>query len=91
LRRGELLALRWDDMDIERRLANVHRALEQHKGGKCAVKDTKTKKSRRPVPLMSEAVEVLKKHRAQQSAVRLRSPGYNAEGLVFPDPATGNA
>jgi integrase len=91
LRRGELLALRWGDVDLDRRVANVRRALEQLKGGACAVKDTKTKKSRRPVPLTTEAIDVLKAHRAPQNAIRLRSPGYNPEGLVFPDPATGDA
>jgi integrase len=90
LRRGELLALKWQDIDLERRVANVRRALEQQKGGECAFKDTKTKKSRRPVPLTGEAGELLKAHRAAQNAIRLSTGGsYNAEGLVFPDPSTG--
>lgn len=91
LRRGELLGLRWSDVDLEGRVANVCRALEQLKGGASAFKDTKTKNSRRPVPLTAAAVDMLKAHRAQQNAIKLRSPGYNPEALVFPEPATGLA
>jgi integrase len=89
LRRGELLALRWEDVDFDQRVVNVHRSLEQLKGGECACKDTKTKKSRRQVPLNVEAIDVLTAHRAGQNAIKLRLPGYNPEGLVFCEPATG--
>ena len=42
LRRGETLALRWDDIDVERQVANVQRSLEQLQNGKCSFKATKT-------------------------------------------------
>jgi integrase len=84
-----VLALRWEDIDIDRRVLNARRALEQVRGSLSAFKDTKTVKSRRPVPLTSEAIEVLKAHRAEQNSVKLRAPNYNPEGLVFPEPATG--
>lgn len=89
MRRSELLGLKWQDVDFEGRVVNVRRALEQIKGSVSAFKDTKTLKSRRQVPLMAEAIEVLKAHRAEQNAIRLRTPGYNAEGLVFCELATG--
>ncbi|MGZ3540452.1 MAG: site-specific integrase, partial [Vulcanimicrobiaceae bacterium] len=86
LRRGELLALRSDDVDLERGPLHVRRSLEQLKGGKCAFKQPKTKKSRRVVPLQSAAVAALRQVRAKQSAIKLRLRGYNAGALVFPDP-----
>jgi integrase len=89
LRRGELLALGWRDVDFDQRVVNVRRSLEQLKGGECAFKDTKTKKSRRQVPLNDEAIDVLTAHRAGQNAIKLRLPGHNPEGLIFCDPATG--
>jgi integrase len=89
LRRSELLGLKWKDVDFDRRVLNVRRALEQIKGSVSAFKDTKTLKSRRQVPLTSEAIDVLTAHRAGQNAIKLRAPGYNPEGLVFPEVATG--
>jgi integrase len=67
----------------------VHQSLEQLKGGGFQFKGTKTRRSRRAVPLTAEAIALLKAHRAEQNAVRLQAPGYNAEGLLFPDPSTG--
>lgn len=91
LRRGELLGLKWDDIDFENRWLYVRRALEQLENG-CAFKEPKTKKSRRHIALHADALEALRKHKAQQNGVRLALGGeYNAEGLVFPDPLTGEA
>ncbi|MEO6835535.1 MAG: site-specific integrase, partial [Candidatus Tumulicola sp.] len=71
LRRGELLALKWEDVDFGRRVLAVRRALEQLAGGVVAFKDTKTKRSRRGVALTPDALELLKAHRAEQNATRL--------------------
>jgi integrase len=91
LRRGELLAMQWDDVDLERRVLNVRRSLEQTESRKWAFKDTKTLGSRRPVPLTAEAIDVLKAHRAEQNRVRLKTAGsYNGQRMVFPNPATGD-
>jgi integrase len=46
LRRGELLGLRWDDVDLERGTLRVGRALVREGGGH-ALGETKTKRSRR--------------------------------------------
>jgi integrase len=89
LRRSKLLGLKWNDIDFDGRVVNVRRAVEQIKGSVCAFKDTKTLKSRRGVPLIGEAIELLKAHRAEQNAIKLRTPGYNPEGLIFCNPATG--
>ena len=51
MRRGELLGLKWQDVDFDRRVVNVRRALEQIRGSVCEFKDTKTDKSRRAIPL----------------------------------------
>jgi integrase len=89
MRRGEILGLKWEDVDLDRGEASVRRSLEQHKGGDTAFKAPKTTKSRRQVPLTDEAIRVLKAHRAGQNAIKLRLPGWNPEGLIFCDPLTG--
>lgn len=92
VRRGELLGLKWSDVDIARRVAVIQRSLEQIRPGVNAFKDTKTKKSRRQVPLTDEAIDILRKHRAEQSAIKLSTGGtYNPADMVFPEPATGLA
>jgi len=55
LRRGELIALRWRDIDFELMQANVTHTVWRNVEG-----DTKTEASRKPVPLHPYVVEQLK-------------------------------
>ncbi len=95
LRRGELLALSWDDIDLERRVLPVRRSLEVvHVDGERMVcyTEPKTKKSRREVSLTATALEVLRRQRAEQARLRLAVGGaWGDETLVLPDPRTGEA
>jgi integrase len=70
LRRGEILALRWEDVDLERALLQVRRTLEQARGG-LRFKEPKTEKGRRLVALGPETVETLRRHRREQIKERL--------------------
>jgi integrase len=70
LRRGEMLGLRWSDIDLERRFLTVRQSLEQTKAG-LRFKPPKTKGSRRRIDLSLSLVEVLQRHRAKQAAARL--------------------
>jgi integrase len=70
LRRGELLGLRWKDMDLKNNILTVNQTLLPNSEGLqfCA---PKTKKSRRPVTLPASVVDTLKKHKAKQNEERL--------------------
>jgi integrase len=59
LRRGELIALRWQDIDFELFQANVTPAVWHNVEG-----DTKTEASRKPVPLPQFVIEELKHWRS---------------------------
>jgi integrase len=59
LRRGELIALRWQDIDFELFQANVTHAVWHNVEG-----DTKTEASRKPVPLPQFVIEELKHWRS---------------------------
>ncbi len=86
LRRGELLALRWQDVDLEARELHVRAALEQV-NGRVTRQRPKTTRSRRTVPLSPKAVEALKAHRATQSEFKLAHRDFWEKpdpGLVFP-------
>ena len=60
LRRGELIGLRWGDIDFESGQADVTRSIWRNVEG-----DTKTEVSRRPVPLHPIVIESLKEWRRE--------------------------
>lgn len=81
-RRGELLALTWDDIDFDAGAVHVSKSLEQTQAG-LRVKCTKSGKPRR-FGLPEEALAVLREHRAQQEQEReLFGPDYEQNNLVF--------
>jgi integrase len=83
MRQGELLALKWDDVDLERRMLRVRRTLTRT-GGSYALGEPKTKKSRRTIRLTAGAVEALRKHLSSQLAEMERMGSlYQPGGLVF--------
>jgi len=83
LRRGELLALRWEDVDLNSRQLRVRRAL-QRANGKLRIVEPKTSTSRRAVVLPRLAVRHLREHRKRQNARRLAlGEAWREHGLVF--------
>jgi integrase len=70
-RRGELLALRWQDVDLEAGTMRIERALEQTKSGGITVKLPKTRTGKRVITLAPATVDVLRSHRAAVQAQRL--------------------
>jgi integrase len=69
-RRGELLAVRWADLDLDGSKLRVERSLEETKAG-LRFKSPKTKHGRRTITLPASAVDVLRDHRRQQLELRL--------------------
>jgi integrase len=65
LRQGELLALRWEDVDIEEKTLRVRRTITKD-GGKLLIGPTKTAKGRRTVKLTKDAAEALREHLTRQ-------------------------
>jgi integrase len=84
MRRGEILALRWEDVDLAAAKLVVTRTLEQTRAG-LSFKQPETAKSRRVVALGPLVVEALRSHRAAQAQERLRlGAAFIDSGLVFP-------
>jgi len=73
LRRGELLGLSWDDIDLaaDRPTLTVTRSLKRIPGAGLELSETKTRGSRRRVHLPDPAVRVLVSHRRRQAEERL--------------------
>ncbi len=89
LRPGELLGLRWQDIDFDGGALRVRKALHQQRDpatGKIALvlADLKTKQSKRTLALPAAAAVALRAHRTAQTAERLRLGRHYADhGLVF--------
>jgi integrase len=70
MRRGELLALQWGDIDLDRGVLRVERSVEETKAG-LRMKSPKTKRGRRNITLPPEAIAMLRAHRKWQIELRL--------------------
>lgn len=86
LRRGEILGLRWSDVDFEKRALRVNQAV-QRIGGKLQVTELKTERSRRVVAIPESVVRALKTRRAQQAQERLLAGSeWKDSDLAFTNP-----
>ncbi len=91
LRRGEALGLSWSDVDLEQGVVTICRSLSRiqtNNGSKLVVAPTKTRSSRRPLPLPPVLGGLLKTWRSEQARQRLqagqfRGTGWLDEDLVF--------
>jgi integrase len=70
MRRGEILALRWTDVNLDGAELHVERSLEETKAG-LKFKAPKTRHGRRWISLPASVVEALKAHRKAQLETRL--------------------
>jgi integrase len=70
MRQGELLSLRWADINFEERSLNVRRTLYRIKGRGIVESDPKTAKSKRRIMLPQFVVDALIIHRDCQSLLR---------------------
>lgn len=84
LRRGELIALRWRDVDLDGGTVSVHRAIGSVHHA-LEVTDTKTAHGVRMIELDDDTVGVLRAYRAAQNRERMKAgPTWrDEEGLVF--------
>ncbi len=64
MRRGEILALKWDDVDLDLGFLSVRRALEQTREG-VAFKKPKSRHGRRAISLPPLAIDFLRAHRTK--------------------------
>jgi len=70
LRRSEVLALRWDDVDVVAKSLRIDESLVATNEG-AAWSNAKNERSRRMIPLDDDTVRALTRRRAEQAAERL--------------------
>lgn len=83
MRRGELVGLRWSDIDFTRKTVSICRAAITTKDGP-KISEPKSNKSRRTIPLPTTVVAELKKHKVRQAAICLKAAVWEDHDLVFP-------
>src|ERR687897_78831 len=83
LRQGELLGLKWDDVDLEDGSLQVRRTLTTAKGGP-VLAAPKTKGSRRTLKLTQTALQALKSHLNRQLGdIEEAGDRWRENGLIF--------
>nr|WP_277349623.1 site-specific integrase [Planosporangium thailandense] len=84
LRKGEVLGLGWDDLDLDAGTLTVNWQL-QRIGGELVRRKTKTEESDATLPLPALCISALRLRRAQQEAARAAAGDewWNDDDLVF--------
>lgn len=72
LRTGELIGLKWSDIDFENRTMKIERSMEyRYKVGEWRVGPPKSKSGYRTIPLTDEAIRILENQRAKNKKLKL--------------------
>lgn len=86
LRRGELLGLRWQDVDLETGVVSVRQSLVRTRNG-LLFQEPKTDRSKRNIPLPENVTRELRRWKARQNEERLAiGSAYQDANLVFCKP-----
>jgi len=86
MRRGELLGLRWSDIDLKAARLTVNQSLERL-SGKTTFKSPKTSGSRRTITLPALTVEALREHRSAEPRIGAGELVFSHDGIPW-DPDT---
>lgn len=85
-RRGELLALRWADVDLDKRTVRIDRTVDETKENGVTIKpEPKNESSRRTNTLSAETITTLRAWRTRQLKDRLKLGAHlPTDALIFP-------
>jgi integrase len=84
LRMGEMLGLRWQDVDLEAGRLAVRQAIQRQRGAGLIAVEPKTERSRRTIDFPAPLVAALKAHRVRQLEERLAAGSrWQDGGFVF--------
>jgi integrase len=72
LRTGELIGLKWSDIDFKRKVMHIERSMEyRHSVGEWRIGEPKSKSGYRDVPLTEEAISILKKQKEKLKEIKV--------------------
>lgn len=82
MRKGEILGLRWQDVDMEKGIISVRQTLS-YTGKGSEFQAPKTDHGKRAIALPSQTIEELRRHRVKQAEEKiLAGPLYKDHGIV---------
>ncbi len=84
MRQGELLGLKWDDIDFEKRIISIRRTAYAVTGKGIVVDDPKTAVSKAKIMIPQFVVDALVLHKARQEEIKVKSgEKWRENGIVF--------
>ena len=83
IREGELLGLKWREVDLDAGSIHIQQTLKVAGQGKRVLGKPKTAGSRRKIMLTKMGIAALRAHRTSQLEERLQSPARHDNDLVF--------
>jgi len=88
IRRGELLALTWNDIDFDNKILSIDKSLAVDEETKeLIIKEPKSKSSIRTISLSDGTINILKQHKVKQNEEKLKlGKYYKDNNLVFATP-----
>jgi len=89
MRRGELLSLRWSDIDFQRNILQVLHTVDRFAGHGYVEGEPKSAAGVRSIRLPAFLVDMLKQHRAEQLVRKSRVKIWEERDLVFPNSRGG--
>jgi integrase len=89
MRRGELLSLRWSDIDFQRGILQVLHTVDRFTGYGYVEGEPKSAAGVRSIRLPAFLMEMLKQHRVQQVAQKSQAKTWQERDLVFPNSRGG--
>ena len=77
LRTGELIGLKWSDIDFEKRVIHIQRSMEyRYSVGEWRIGEPKSKSGYRDVPLTEEAIAILKNQKEKLKNIKIIDMGF---------------
>lgn len=84
LRLGEVLGLRWQDVDLRKKTINIVQALVRTKSKGLIMENPKTEKSKRLLPIPKEIAVAIRLHRIKQGKIKQHAKeNYEDHDLIF--------
>ena len=83
-RRGELLGLKWSDIDFENHTIHISRSLYKISKEKIKTKEPKTGASERKIVITDNCISLLRQHKYEQNLIRFQlGERWNGDDFVF--------
>ncbi len=83
MRKGELLGLKWQDVDFTNKTISVNRAVTRKKGGGFEIGSLKTDHSYRNISLFNHVIAELEEHKHEQRKFKMKNrKTYKDEDLI---------